>query len=119
MGRYYNGDIEGKFWFAVQSSEAPAQFGGYMELSFSFTEEDLEQVQERIKEIEDFLGENKEKLDQCFEKNPYYNDQTLIDYGFKKEEIGKLIENYADLILGKKIEKCIIETGECNFYGEL
>jgi hypothetical protein len=27
MGRYYNGDIEGKFWVAVQSSNAADQFG--------------------------------------------------------------------------------------------
>ena len=28
MGRYYSGDIEGKFWFAVQSSNAADRFGG-------------------------------------------------------------------------------------------
>ena len=27
MGRYYNGDIEGKFWFAVQSSDDADFFG--------------------------------------------------------------------------------------------
>ena len=27
MGRYYNGDIEGKFWFAVQSSTDASFFG--------------------------------------------------------------------------------------------
>ena len=27
MGRYYSGDIEGKFWFAVQSSTSPERFG--------------------------------------------------------------------------------------------
>lgn len=27
MGRYYSGDIEGKFWFAVQSSNAADRFG--------------------------------------------------------------------------------------------
>ena len=27
MGRYYNGDIEGKFWFAVQSSDDADYFG--------------------------------------------------------------------------------------------
>ena len=27
MGRYYNGDIEGKFWVAVQPSNAADQFG--------------------------------------------------------------------------------------------
>ena len=27
MGRYYSGDIEGKFWFAVQSSDDGEFFG--------------------------------------------------------------------------------------------
>ena len=27
MGRYYNGDIEGKFWFGVQSSDDGDFFG--------------------------------------------------------------------------------------------
>ena len=27
MGRYYEGDIEGKFWFAVQSSDDGEHFG--------------------------------------------------------------------------------------------
>jgi hypothetical protein len=27
MGRYYNGDIEGKFWVAVQSSDDADFFG--------------------------------------------------------------------------------------------
>ena len=28
MGRYYNGDIEGKFWFGVQDSDDASFFGG-------------------------------------------------------------------------------------------
>ena len=27
MGRYFEGDIEGKFWFGVQSSSAADRFG--------------------------------------------------------------------------------------------
>jgi hypothetical protein len=27
MGRYYSGDIQGKFWFAVQSSDDASAFG--------------------------------------------------------------------------------------------
>ena len=45
MGRYYNGDIEGKFWFGLQSSESPNRFGGSMELSFSFSDYDIESVE--------------------------------------------------------------------------
>ena len=28
MGRYYTGDIEGKFWFGVQDSDDACHFGG-------------------------------------------------------------------------------------------
>ena len=34
MGRYYNGDIEGKFWFAVQSSDDADFFGQQGEAGF-------------------------------------------------------------------------------------
>ena len=27
MGRYYTGDIEGKFWFGIQSSNSADRFG--------------------------------------------------------------------------------------------
>ena len=52
MGRYYQGDIEGKFWFGVQSSDDANNFGGseievqdedgeVMELEYFFNKEDL------------------------------------------------------------------------------
>ena len=31
MGRYYHGDIEGKFWFGVQPSDDPKFFGAVEE----------------------------------------------------------------------------------------
>ena len=52
MGRYYYGDIEGKFWFAVQSSDAADRFGVIGEephyLEYDFTEDDLEEVEEEL-----------------------------------------------------------------------
>ena len=48
MGRYYKGDIEGKFWFGVQSS-ADADFfgkeGAPNYLSYYFDEEDLTTIE--------------------------------------------------------------------------
>ena len=43
MGRYYDGDINGKFWFAVQSSDDADFFGVQGEssyLSYYFSEDD-------------------------------------------------------------------------------
>ena len=56
MGRYYSGDIEGKFWFALQSSDAADRFGvvGTQPnvLNYYFDESDLEAVEEEIANIE-------------------------------------------------------------------
>jgi hypothetical protein len=52
MGRYYSGDIEGKFWFAVQSSTAADRFGAshnepsYVE--YCYSEDDLEGVEAEL-----------------------------------------------------------------------
>jgi hypothetical protein len=102
MGRYYNGDIEGKFWFALQSSEAPERFGASIELSFSFDENDIDSVKAELKSIEDKTP--MEKIDKFFQKNTGWNDQ---------------LSDYADHELGTKILRCLEENGECNFWGEL
>ena len=38
MGRYYNGDIKGKFWFGIQKSDSASRFGGTEYLEYSFHE---------------------------------------------------------------------------------
>ena len=113
MGRFYNGDIEGKFWVALQPSDAAEQFGGYMELSFSFTDIDIDHVKERLKELEDKKAFK--KIDALFKKHTSYNDEMLTVAGISTEALS----NYADYQLGKKILKCLQETGECNFTAEL
>ena len=119
MGRYYSGDIEGKFWFAVQSSNAADRFGvegntpNY--LNYFFTEDDLEEVENEIKNIEETLGEKKQTIDKFFEENNGWNDKMLEEAGISKEELSE----YADLGLGIKIRDCIKENGECSFTAEL
>ena len=47
MGRYYSGDIEGKFWFGIQDSNDPDFFGkkGFVsEVGWSYSEEDIPKV---------------------------------------------------------------------------
>ena len=56
MGRYYHGDIEGKFMFAVQSSD-DADFFGVVgqppesQLEYSYREEDLPMIKKGLKEL--------------------------------------------------------------------
>ena len=75
MGRYYNGVIEGKFWVAVQSSDAADQFGvegcspNYLE--YYFDEEDIPAVKYGIKKIKDRL--DYKKVHGFFDKVDWYS----------------------------------------------
>lgn len=123
MGRYYQGDIEGKFWVAVQSSNAADRFGSIGQepsyLEYYFNEEHLPKVQEELKKIEDVVSlENIKKLDEFFNKVNGYNNHILEEHGILSIW-NEHKSDYADYILGKQIEKCILENKECNFQAEL
>ena len=132
MGRYYTGDIEGKFWFAVQSSDDASFFGGSeeeitdeesgyaYELQHFFQTGDLEEIDHGIEECLSELGENKEKLDKFFEDLDGYNN-TMISESLKipADDVRHLLEWYARLELGVKIRDCVKEKGQCTFFAEL
>jgi hypothetical protein len=119
MGRYYTGDIEGKFWFAVQSSNAADRFGvtgsdpNYLE--YWFGEDDLKGVEEEIKSIEESLGDKFKIIEDFFEKNNGYTDVMLNQVKITREELSE----YADLKLGIKIRDHIKDFGQCSFQAEL
>ena len=46
MGRYYSGDIEGKFMFAIQSSDAPERFGAVENQNYIAIAKGYEKVSE-------------------------------------------------------------------------
>ena len=126
MGRYYNGDIEGKFWFGVQSSDDADFFGSKGEepnqfLDYHFTkDEHLKDIKKGIKECEKELGTWKEKLDKFFKDNNGYNDKMIEDQlGLKKEKSKELLEWYARLELGNQILECVMKQGDCSFEAEL
>ena len=132
MGRYYSGDIEGKFMVAVQSSNDADYFGCEGEarfLNYYYHEGHLDQVKEGIKDCKSSLGEYKKHLDNFFKTDgdKGYNDQMLAEYLDKNAKNGTHTENgvkfflewYARLELGKEILKCIKDNGECSFEAEL
>ena len=130
MGRYYDGDIEGKFWFAVQSSHAPARFGGNEYepnyINYYFGEDQLEEVKTELKRIEEILGEDLKRLQDFFEANNGYNNQKIIDWYMEKyketindEYVKDMLVEYADYELGNQIAECIKEKGDCNINCEL
>ena len=120
MGRYYEGDIEGKFWFAIQESNDADFFGVKGEappyLSYYFSDNDLDDIKEGIKTCKTVLGDWKKKLDTFFENRDSYNDKKLEDVIGLKDR--SMLEWYARLELGEKILKCVEENGECTFEAE-
>jgi hypothetical protein len=119
MGRYYSGDIEGRFWFAVQSSNAADRFGveGEQpnELQYYFTEENLVEIEEEILNIEHSLGEKKQILDEFFKTGSGYTDKQIEELGISRSELS----DYADLGLGIKIRDQLKEFGTCEFTAEI
>jgi hypothetical protein len=119
MGRYYSGDIEGKFWFAVQSSNAADRFGVQGQtpemLHYYFDKYDLPKLEAEIQRIEEFLGKDKQKLDELFETHGGWNDKLLKENNITEKQLSE----YADLILGYKIHSSILENGQCSFDAEL
>ena len=125
MGRYYQGDIEFKFWFGIQSSTDANFFGGepyepnYVNYHFS-KKYDFDKVVEGINKCEDALGKNLKTLDKFFSENNGYNEDMIVEQtDIKEEDIPNLLKWYARLDLGMKIRDCLIEQDECSFEAEL
>jgi hypothetical protein len=124
MGRYYSGDINGKFWFGVQASNAADRFGSighepsYIE--YHFSDHDLHEVEAEIKRIEDTLGDKITVIENFFKSlrdsgRFGYKDNDLQELGINDDDLSE----YADLRLGKQIRDCIKEQGYCEFTAEL
>ena len=128
MGRYYDGDINGKFMFAVQSSNAADRFGVTGEtpslLDYYFDEDNLNDLEEGLKEIENNFGELKDSLLAYFDLYKDPEDAPLsfgeyLEKGNKTKLNENLLSEYADYTLGKRIYNCIKEQGSCGFTAEL
>ena len=117
MGRYYFGDIEGKFMFAVQSSDAADRFGSLGQrpdiIEYYFSDEHLPIINEELEKLKDAH----EKVTKFFESigNGGYNDEMAAEYGLTKQDLS----DYADYNLGKNIKDCVEENGDCFFSAEL
>jgi 5-bromo-4-chloroindolyl phosphate hydrolysis protein len=122
MGRYYSGDLEGKWFFGLQCSTTPDKFGAvehepYM-IEYTIYRENLDVTKKKMTELETELGENLQKIDEFFEVNNGYNDQKLIDAGIDP----KLLGAYADWFFGKKVLdffEANPDADECNIDSEL
>ena len=128
MGRYYNGDIEGKFWFAVQDSDAANRFGvtGVQpeeqteELYYYFDDDSLPRIYQELTYIEEKLGNKLTLLNKFFEENNSYTYENVAEYlKVNPNVIQSILKDYADYVLGLKIMKAIQITGQCEFTAEI
>jgi hypothetical protein len=129
MGRYYNGDIEGKFWFGVQSSDDGEFFGAipHEPNYINYSVEEIEPVEEGIQECHNALGDNLMRFDDFFNSLEHgYNEEMIMAWYKDKYnktitegDIRNMLEWYARLRLGEKIYDCMKEHGECHFEAEL
>ena len=124
MGRYYNGDIEGKFWFAVQNSDDASFFGGQESepnyINYDFDKSDMPSIKVGLEKCDRKLGDYKEKLDKFFEDNNGYNEEMIVKkFKITEEKVKELLQWYARRILGEKIKKCVEKNDYCHFEVEL
>lgn len=132
MGRYYNGDIDGRFWFGVQDSNDADHFGiegtdpeNDYELTYKFEKHDLEGVKGGLQGTVAMLGVWLDHLDAFFAEPKGYSTGMIADFmesrtGKRPSEelIDEKLELYARYGLGKKIRDCIEEVGKCYFRAE-
>ena len=122
MGKYYNGDINGKFWVGVQSSDDADYFGveGYnTHLTYYYDEDNLNDIREGVANCVNELDMYKDILDKFFKDNDSYDDEMLVKAGIPKGKVRTLLVWYARLELGNEILKCVEENGCCEFEAEL
>lgn len=127
MGRNYHGDINGRFVFAVQSSDAADRFGVTgvhpNELYYHYGVNDLEAIETELKEIEKKFGEYSTPIityHDLFgaEDQPMPLEKYLLEGGYKNMS-EELWGEYYDYYLGRQILKCIKQHGCCAFTAEL
>jgi len=114
MGRYYEGDINGKFMFAVQSSNSADRFGSegcqnYLE--YYYDRSHLETITEELS----ILKPSWEKVKDFLKDREGWSDKEQEEAGISKVEMSE----YADYCLGIKIFDCVKHNGECNFTAEI
>ena len=122
MGRYYHGDIEGKFWFAVQSSDDGEYFGmEEQEPSYiPYYSDDLDLAEEGVEECKAKLRGYLTIIRKFFNSRSSYTDKSLAEaLEVSEERTAYLLKWYARLTLGEKIVKCIKEEGSCWYEAEL
>lgn len=119
MGRYYSGDIDGKFMFGVQSSDAHERFGAEEEergcIDYCIRRESYDDI---VKELEKIDKGSIKRVSKMFNENRYYNDETQKKYDVTYFDLSE----YADYRIGKQVKEFFDDNPErdvCYFQAEI
>lgn len=114
MGRYYNGDIQGKFMFGVQSSDAGERFGAEQQEShyveYYVNRDNYNKIVKILDEIKS--KGHVERVEKMFEKENGWNDEILAKYGVSDKDM----EEYADYEMGLQMKEWFDEHDDDTLY---
>tara|TARA_B100000768_G_C11284487_1_gene381232 strand:+ start:307 stop:672 length:366 start_codon:yes stop_codon:yes gene_type:complete len=103
MGRYYYGDIEGKFMFAVQPSNAAERFGAVDDepayIDYTISRSKYEMVCAELLAIEK-TGAPKRVKEMFKATDDRWSDEILDEHGITQDDMTE----YADWVLGTKLK---------------
>ena len=125
MGRYYLGDITGKFWFAIQDSYDPSCFGVEHEDRHEFyvcscyvSLEDIDATKQDIY-CEGCFSSYEEhieamKADDIEETTTWHKSESEVNYSFGESDLDKVKETIAGLEqrVGKYMESYTIQDDD-------
>ena len=119
MGRYYNGDVDGKFMFAVQSSDAHERFGATSEESnyipYAVYRESYAHICAELDSIKQ--KGHVDKVEKMFSKEEGWNDEIQERYNVTDKDLSE----YADYQIGLQLKEFFDDnpdTDECRFEAE-
>lgn len=113
MGRYYNGDIDGKFMFALQPSNAGERFFAKETepeyIKYEISRDNYSEIVEELDKIK--ASGSVDSVQAMFDKTDYgWNDAIQKEHGVSDEDLSE----YADYQLGMKIKVWFDENPEYN-----
>ncbi len=119
MGRYYNGDVEGKFMFAVQGSDAHERFGAIGgESNYINYVVYRDSYADICSELEGINKQSIEKVDKMFNEKSGYNDKIKKEFGVSEKDLSE----YADYEIGMQLKEFFDDNpdvDECRFDAEI